>query len=658
MSDSQRSNCLCNKCCKLSKLNSNSDSDSENISVNDIVSVPELPLIDNTIIHIQGIKCLPFLFDKSLRHDTKIGELLVPEYLVIKELIEILNVNGANGNDIIQNMDQLLTLYNKDALKSRYLVDTMALQIINSELGENKLHKIRPPPISSIQAAFDMLIVYIRVLTRDIKFNRWRENENIGRYIDDLNNILRLYGDKINTYGNLINNEIRPEHFLKGDFIDEDKGFFWNQFQMVPSLSGITNKVNIQTYIPELDAVDSITKSGYNDQQNGKVSFSKTHAPINIKPEIIQSPRSIIGFVHNDILNAGFNDALNFLLRCNRNELPIQSFFANSNLSIENSTNLFFSEAGCGFSMALLNEIIRPALIEAWKNKWAFLKIRPERLAYYWNILFSEENKLTELERELKSELAPVLDNHKKIFDAAPNIMSDIKNKNKNITKNKNGLEYLLLNLYPEGCPSHPSAPGGHSVVAGALGTMLKILFDCYVDKNNSSKLRDWQSSTKSYLSDTYNEKNLNNIYKLFNQSIYDIGNISSRGSSIEPNYANNKYVSIRRNNITVAGEIHKLCSQYTYSRDWGGAHYMSDGYIGLYIGQSVAIQFIQEKMKGFYSVNSGLKYSIILPTFNNIKIKIQATQLEYFDKQKNRYIKISSPEELYPDYIKQKIVY
>ena len=79
MSLSRQSNCLCSKCCKLSKSTSNSDSNSNS---DNIVSVPELPLIDNTIIHIQGIKCLPFLFDKSLKHDTKIGELLAYHYLL------------------------------------------------------------------------------------------------------------------------------------------------------------------------------------------------------------------------------------------------------------------------------------------------------------------------------------------------------------------------------------------------------------------------------------------------------------------------------------------------------------------------------------------------------------------------------------------------
>ena len=54
MSLSWKYNCLCSKYCELPKSNNN------NISVNNIDSVPELPLIDNTIIHIQGIKSVSY----------------------------------------------------------------------------------------------------------------------------------------------------------------------------------------------------------------------------------------------------------------------------------------------------------------------------------------------------------------------------------------------------------------------------------------------------------------------------------------------------------------------------------------------------------------------------------------------------------------------
>ena len=84
---------------------------------------------------------------------------------------------------------------------------------------------------------------------------------------------------------------------------------------------------------------------------------------------------------------------------------------------MKKATNLFLSESGCGFSTTLINGLIRPALIEAWKNKWRFLKIRPERLAYYWNIMFSDESKLSEIELELKEQLEPLLENHRKIYD-------------------------------------------------------------------------------------------------------------------------------------------------------------------------------------------------------------------------------------------------
>jgi hypothetical protein len=37
---------------------------------------------------------------------------------------------------------------------------------------------------------------------------------------------------------------------------------------------------------------------------------------------------------------------------------------------------------------------------------------------------------------------------------------------------------YLLPMAYPEGCPTHPSYPAAHAVIAGACVTVLKAFFD------------------------------------------------------------------------------------------------------------------------------------------------------------------------------------
>ena len=299
------------------------------------------PLTDNTEIVINNVLCTPFIFDKSLKRDNNIRDILVPDKNTTDRLIIALK-----DPNIKDNQERILQLYNREAMPSRYIVDNLSLFINNTELGNTNLHRVRPPPITSMQAAFDMLIVYVRSLTRDIPFNDWKNNKSILSYIHDLNDILKIYGNDINTYGFLYDGQIVPETFLKGNFVDENKGFFWNQFQMIPSLTGITNQINIQTFISEQDCYSSVSKQGYIDQQNGKIGFSKTFINSNKRnntPEIIYRPRSIIGFVHNDILNAGFNDALYCLLRCSRNDLPMQSLFLNNKRMLSQANNLFFS---------------------------------------------------------------------------------------------------------------------------------------------------------------------------------------------------------------------------------------------------------------------------------------------------------------------------
>ncbi|PAB60187.1 phosphoesterase [Anaeromicrobium sediminis] len=108
---------------------------------------------------------------------------------------------------------------------------------------------------------------------------------------------------------------------------------------------------------------------------------------------------------------------------------------------------------------------------------------------------------------------------------------------------------YLLPMAYPEGCPTHPAYPAGHATIAGAGATMLKAFFN------------------ESFI-------------------IPDPVVASADGLSLLP------YSGAA---LTIGGELNKLASNISIGRDLAGVHWRSDSSEGLKLGESVAIQILQD---------------------------------------------------------------
>lgn len=119
---------------------------------------------------------------------------------------------------------------------------------------------------------------------------------------------------------------------------------------------------------------------------------------------------------------------------------------------------------------------------------------------------------------------------------------------------------YLLPQVYPEGCPMHPSYPAGHATVSGACSVVLKALFA---------------------------------------EEMLLPGSVlpNADGTSLQPlDYA-----------ATIGAEVNKLASNIAIGRNWAGIHYRSDDLAGLRLGEDVAISVLQdlsctytEDFKGF----------------------------------------------------------
>lgn len=101
--------------------------------------------------------------------------------------------------------------------------------------------------------------------------------------------------------------------------------------------------------------------------------------------------------------------------------------------------------------------------------------------------------------------------------------------------------------MYPEGSPAHPAWTSGHATIAGACVTVIKAIFN--------------------------------------NQVAYKIPAFGG-----EPNVAE----------TTVNCDLDKVASNVAIGRGWGGVHYRSDGEHGILLGEQIAIEYLQNRIRTY----------------------------------------------------------
>jgi hypothetical protein len=119
---------------------------------------------------------------------------------------------------------------------------------------------------------------------------------------------------------------------------------------------------------------------------------------------------------------------------------------------------------------------------------------------------------------------------------------------------------YLLPQAYAEGSPTHPSYPAGHSVVAGAGVTVLKAIFD-----------GDYVFPTEQKVVPTRDGSELRTAAETDAMGIDE--------------------------ELTVRGELNKLASNMALGRNRAGIHYRTDGIEGLRLGEAAAIDFLEDQL-------------------------------------------------------------
>jgi hypothetical protein len=186
-------------------------------------------------------------------------------------------------------------------------------------------------------------------------------------------------------------------------------------------------------------------------------------------------------------------------------------------------TQAGFTTFGQPYLLYLLAVVTQVALQVSWFQKWrVHLRLRPEELGG------RVDNLLRGAAYDLHADLREAwsLEQVRRRYGTA-----------------------LLPQAYPEGCPTHPSYPAGHAIVAGACATVLKACFD------------------ESHV-------------------VPEPVVASPDGLSLE---------RWRGADLTIGGELDKLASNISFGRNFAGLHWRSDSVHGMHLGEEVALAVLAE---------------------------------------------------------------
>lgn len=188
----------------------------------------------------------------------------------------------------------------------------------------------------------------------------------------------------------------------------------------------------------------------------------------------------------------------------------------------------------------LMMKATKLAMSATWVWKWSQLRPRPEEMAY--QIHLAKKYTSSDLSGSMIHFPSELLNNP---------ILEEI-------AKYNNG-KYLMPLGYSQGSPFHPSYPGGHATIAGAMVTIMKAWFNC-------------DCLIPAVVPDLTGDNLV--MYKLKNNS-------------------GTQYLRIE-------DELDKIVTNCSHSRNMAGIHYRSDTEVGISIGEQAAISVLQDEVNKY----------------------------------------------------------
>jgi hypothetical protein len=403
------------------------------------------------------------------------------------------------------------------------LEGTDAVQFGNapSPANQENLVVVPPPPgVASAAYGTELVELYWASLLRDVAFTDYPTTSIAAQAAAELS-LIPTYTGPRNRQG-----QVTPNLLFQGNFPGETVGPYVSQFDITPTVMGAQPiSQQLTTYLQGIDYMTDLTT--WFEVQNG----ISTGIQDQVDPVLryLHNGRGLAALTHNDVMDQEYLTAYLVLLTLGAPLNP-------GNPYVNSRTQTGFGTFGGPDIVATVGEVAARALDVVWYQKWyVHRRNRPE-----------EGGGIVQL---IKTGLGNTID-----AKLNGNVLNS---KAVQASFNRYGT-YLLSQAYPEGCPTHPSYPTGHGVVAGACITVLKFFFDGnYVIPNPLVPTDD--------------------------------------GLSLVP------YTGSDAGQITVNGELNKLARNVTFGHGiHAGIHWRSDSQQSMILGEAFAISVLQDKAQTY----------------------------------------------------------
>lgn len=353
-------------------------------------------------------------------------------------------------------------------------------------------------------------------------------------------------------------NKVTVETLFRGNSRGDREGPYLSQFLLwdIPYGSQIIN-AGLSFALPDTNYM--ITPCDWLAVQSGCMP---PEAPVKLsRPRPIYRGRDLAQYVHIDeLFQAYLNACLLLITPKSRGGFdavtdagnPYNGFLSAPRKTKE-TNQMGFGTLGEPNFKTIVAEVATRALKAVWFQKWfVHRRLRPE--VYGGRIHYHLKGK------RAYDFNAPEF---KKLQDTVlPAVLA------KNTAQEKGGDSYLLPMAFPEGSPLHPAYGAGHATVAGACITILKALFQ------EELSFSDLQITPKM-------------------PGVNGGPPIDYPGDAAK---------------LTINGELNKLAANIGLARNFAGVHWRSDYTASLFLGEQVALYFLQEYIQTY---NEDVSFSV-----------------------------------------------
>lgn len=389
----------------------------------------------------------------------------------------------------------------------RGLVSPLAGLAYNLEGPDVSQFTMRPAPaLAGAEAAGEMVEVYWMACLRDVPFTAYGSDPGVAAACDDLSALSDFRGPKVGG-------DVTPATLFRGDNPGDLNGPYVSQFLLRDFIMGsVPISGRQRTVAAGLDY--GTTFPSYLSIQNG---VNPGPAVYDATPRYIRNGRDLAEWVHNDALFQSAFFAALFLL-------GLGAPFAPGLPYVSARMQEGFATFGGAHLFALLGQASGLALKAAWFQKWyVHRRLRPEAFGGLVHLTLAGTKEYPVHEEVLESGAVA------RIYD-------------------KFGT-WLMPLVFPEGSPTHPAYPAGHSTFVGTAVTVCKAFFD-----------ESWMIP-----------------------------------DPVVPNADGTALVPYSGPPMTVGGELNKLASNIAQGRNFAGIHYRTDATEGFKLGEELVIALLQE---------------------------------------------------------------